>query len=354
MNPKRLETLQALGGLGGLASGLRTDLINGLSMDEGALEGRLTYKEAVFSGHEDANARVNPAENALLQAPLSPRHSERPAYAAHLVPEGSNGSLQDSSGDDPGDTHEPPASDSDDTFEPSVDVSDDTTEPPASDLGDTPRQPAEKAPAQVRLPKRWRRPVFDWRMGKSPSAARIASPSSTTEENLTAYIVHIDGVKLEAVADTGSAVNAISREVIRCNPRVWDVIPDVKRVTVCNGKTLRTSGHVQATLRFEGSEELHDLILYIIDGLPLNMLLSHEILVRTGTVEFKRPGAIVKAGTVHPVGSSDPAFTLVLTNLVAAKRPSMMDRLKRLSCIRLPSRQAPSTRADLAGSSNSS
>jgi len=71
-------------------------------------------------------------------------------------------------------------------------------------------------------------------------------------------------------------------------------------------------------------------------------------------VEFKRPGAIVKAGTVHPVGSSDPAFTLVLTNLVAAKRPSMMDRLKRLSCIRLPSRQAPSTRADLAGSSNSS
>ena len=188
---------------------------------------------------------------------------------------------------------------------------------------------------------------------RAPRATEIASPSPTTRGNLTAYIVYLDGVKLEAVADTGSAVSVISQKVIKRNPKTWNVISHVADVAVCNGQIVPTSGYVQASFRFEGSEELHHLILHIIDGLPHDMLLSHDVLVRTGTVEFKRPGAIAKAG-LYPAGSEHPAVALVLTTLVAAKRPSITDWLKRLFRIRLRSRQGPPTMEGLAGSFNNS
>ncbi|KAJ9294535.1 hypothetical protein DTO271G3_6803 [Paecilomyces variotii] len=46
LNPKSLAAFQALGGLNGLARGLRTDLDAGLSVDEGRLEGSITFEEA--------------------------------------------------------------------------------------------------------------------------------------------------------------------------------------------------------------------------------------------------------------------------------------------------------------------
>lgn len=46
LNPKSLAAFQALGGLRGLACGLRTDLTSGLSVDEGRLEGAVTFEEA--------------------------------------------------------------------------------------------------------------------------------------------------------------------------------------------------------------------------------------------------------------------------------------------------------------------
>lgn len=45
-NPKSLAAFHALGGLDGLAYGLRTDLVAGLSVDEGRLEGTISFEEA--------------------------------------------------------------------------------------------------------------------------------------------------------------------------------------------------------------------------------------------------------------------------------------------------------------------
>ncbi|KAL1964114.1 hypothetical protein VTN77DRAFT_7532 [Rasamsonia byssochlamydoides] len=46
LNPKSLAAFHALGGLDGLAYGLRTDLAAGLSVDEGRLEGYVTFEDA--------------------------------------------------------------------------------------------------------------------------------------------------------------------------------------------------------------------------------------------------------------------------------------------------------------------
>ncbi|KAE8349552.1 hypothetical protein BDV28DRAFT_58843 [Aspergillus coremiiformis] len=48
-NPKSLAAFQALGGLPGLERGLRTDLTAGLSVDEGHLEGTISFQEATSS-----------------------------------------------------------------------------------------------------------------------------------------------------------------------------------------------------------------------------------------------------------------------------------------------------------------
>jgi P-type Ca2+ transporter type 2C len=46
LNPKSLAAFRMLGGLDGLASGLRTDLVAGLSVDERRLDGYITFEEA--------------------------------------------------------------------------------------------------------------------------------------------------------------------------------------------------------------------------------------------------------------------------------------------------------------------
>ncbi|KAI9844319.1 MAG: plasma membrane calcium [Thelocarpon superellum] len=48
LNPKSLAAYKALGGLSGLARGLRTDLSAGLSVDEAELSGTVTFEEAVL------------------------------------------------------------------------------------------------------------------------------------------------------------------------------------------------------------------------------------------------------------------------------------------------------------------
>ncbi|KAF5867308.1 plasma membrane calcium [Aspergillus alliaceus] len=54
-NPKSLAAFQALGGLHGLERGLRTDLTAGLSVDEGHLEGTISFQEAIAP--EKTNAK---------------------------------------------------------------------------------------------------------------------------------------------------------------------------------------------------------------------------------------------------------------------------------------------------------
>lgn len=56
INPKNLAAFHALGGLGGLEVGLRTNRHSGLSVDEVGLEGEVSFQEAVQAG-ADANEK---------------------------------------------------------------------------------------------------------------------------------------------------------------------------------------------------------------------------------------------------------------------------------------------------------
>lgn len=53
INPKSLAAFHALGGLAGLEKGLRTDRQSGLSVDEGSLDGTISFSEAVRAGSAD-------------------------------------------------------------------------------------------------------------------------------------------------------------------------------------------------------------------------------------------------------------------------------------------------------------
>ena len=61
INPKSLAAYHAMGGLNGLAKGLRTDKQSGLSMDETSLEGTISFEEAVKTGQEGIEADMKPA-----------------------------------------------------------------------------------------------------------------------------------------------------------------------------------------------------------------------------------------------------------------------------------------------------
>jgi Ca2+-transporting ATPase len=58
-NPKNLHALRALGGIQGLERGLRTDLKAGLSLDEKALDGQVTFQDA--TGAVDGHASTEPS-----------------------------------------------------------------------------------------------------------------------------------------------------------------------------------------------------------------------------------------------------------------------------------------------------
>ena len=52
LNPKSLSAFKALGGLSGLQKGLRTDIASGLSVDEGQLNGQISFEEATVCRDE--------------------------------------------------------------------------------------------------------------------------------------------------------------------------------------------------------------------------------------------------------------------------------------------------------------
>lgn len=66
LNPKSLAAFHALGGLTGLVRGLRTDLVSGLSVDEGRLEGSVPFDEVAPS-----------FQSFLLPSSPSPKHEEQ-------------------------------------------------------------------------------------------------------------------------------------------------------------------------------------------------------------------------------------------------------------------------------------
>ncbi|KAI9879405.1 MAG: Calcium-transporting ATPase 10, plasma membrane-type [Pleopsidium flavum] len=61
INPKSLGAFHALGGLGGLEKGLRTDRQSGLSVDETGLEGSISFEAAKRAASEGPSAEVNNA-----------------------------------------------------------------------------------------------------------------------------------------------------------------------------------------------------------------------------------------------------------------------------------------------------
>ncbi|WYZ35847.1 hypothetical protein EsH8_X_000494 [Colletotrichum jinshuiense] len=57
---RNLSALRRFGGLPGLAIGLRTDLVAGLSVDEATLDGTITFEEAVAAGEAQRSAEIKP------------------------------------------------------------------------------------------------------------------------------------------------------------------------------------------------------------------------------------------------------------------------------------------------------
>lgn len=58
LNPKSLAAYKAVGGVRGLEKGLRTDLEAGLSIDEGKLEGAVSFEEAIRHKKNDSLSHV--------------------------------------------------------------------------------------------------------------------------------------------------------------------------------------------------------------------------------------------------------------------------------------------------------
>lgn len=66
INPKSLAAFRALGGLSGLAKGLRTDIISGLSVDESRLDGQVTFDEATATSANPSPLKGSPPQGRQL------------------------------------------------------------------------------------------------------------------------------------------------------------------------------------------------------------------------------------------------------------------------------------------------
>lgn len=62
LNPKSLPAFAALGGLSGIARGIRTDVTSGLSIDENNLEGSISFFEATRSEYTKEPSPSNAVE----------------------------------------------------------------------------------------------------------------------------------------------------------------------------------------------------------------------------------------------------------------------------------------------------
>lgn len=88
LNPKSLPAFVALGGLSGIAQGLRTDIYAGLSADETSLDGKVTFEEVV-----DFRAKVrdfgnssSPRQVAVRGSSGDPFHDRIRVYGQNKIP----------------------------------------------------------------------------------------------------------------------------------------------------------------------------------------------------------------------------------------------------------------------------
>ncbi|KAJ6068345.1 uncharacterized protein N7446_005382 [Penicillium canescens] len=92
-NPKSLAAFYALGGLQGLEKGLRTDLMAGLSVDEGRLEGFVDFQQLTFPPHDKSlyiskpQLEANPAPAVTSTTSGSSKFEDRiRVYAENKLP----------------------------------------------------------------------------------------------------------------------------------------------------------------------------------------------------------------------------------------------------------------------------
>lgn len=77
LNPKSLAAFKALGGLRGIAAGLRTDVNSGLSVDEGVLDGAVSFDDAVKLGSKGKGETEKPP---LAEGATSSAHAAEGAF----------------------------------------------------------------------------------------------------------------------------------------------------------------------------------------------------------------------------------------------------------------------------------
>ncbi|KAK6363558.1 plasma membrane calcium [Orbilia blumenaviensis] len=78
LNPKSLSAYQAMGGIFGIAKGLRTDLHSGLSIDETFIDNPISFNEAVTSSEDE------PKKSSYSQAVHIPQSGDKNPYADRL------------------------------------------------------------------------------------------------------------------------------------------------------------------------------------------------------------------------------------------------------------------------------
>ncbi|CZS91425.1 uncharacterized protein RAG0_02056 [Rhynchosporium agropyri] len=88
----------------------------------------------------------------------------------------------------------------------------------------------------------------------------------------TTYNIFVNGFRTEALADTGASLNLVSESYLQRNPGSWIIVSDQYQLRLGNGKECRLSGYVQAMIRVGDSEELHQITLYIINGLLFDVV----------------------------------------------------------------------------------
>ena len=80
LTTRSLPALECFGGLPGLAAGLRTDAVAGLSADETILDGEMTFDEAVAAGREAREPRLTVSD----QQPSHTHHASRLSDTPHV------------------------------------------------------------------------------------------------------------------------------------------------------------------------------------------------------------------------------------------------------------------------------
>ena len=78
-HPKSYAAFYALGGPAGLQRGLRTNLRNGLSVDEERLDGQVTFEQAVAAAREEGGREIDPVPPELVHHTSNTSQNPRPS-----------------------------------------------------------------------------------------------------------------------------------------------------------------------------------------------------------------------------------------------------------------------------------